>query len=296
MNKILIITDTSSDIPIDYLEQDTFNVLSMIFTINGKPFCEGSDFTHENFYEILPKRETVSAFRIPAAIYIDQFHLAERSGYEHVIVITSDSKTSPMYSSAIEGRGMYLEQNANTSLQIHIFDSLTYSMGTGLIVLEAAKLAREGESINTILSTIDDLSRSVQLIVNSFSIRNLHTDAPIEWIKKMASEITHPFPTFNIVESDAIELPIIKGDHTAFDQFFGYCREALIKNKPPYAVGYAMRAKEARAIAILLEEELGYPPVAIFKVGAFSSYCAGRATITLAFVGENRKEQAVEKQ
>lgn len=293
MNKILIITDTSSDIPTEYLEPDSFNVLSMIFTINGKPFCEGSDFTRENFYEILPKRDAVSTFQIPAAIYIDRFYLAEKNGYEHILIITSDSKTSPMYSSAIEGRGMFLKQNPKTQLKIHVFDSLTYSMGTGLIVLEVAKLIKAGENIDTILSTVEDLSRSVQLIVNSFSIRNLRTDAPLDWIKKMTNEITHPFPTFNIIESDAIELPIIKGDHTAFDQFFGYCREALIKNKPPYAIGYAMRAKEARAIAVLLEEELGYPPVLIYKVGALSSYFAGRAAITLAFIGENRKEQAV---
>ncbi|MGI6267936.1 MAG: DegV family protein [Acutalibacteraceae bacterium] len=290
MNKTLIITDTSSDIPIEYLEQDEFNVLSMIFNINGKPFCEGVDFTHENFYEIIPKREVISSFQIPAAIYIDRFRLAQKAGYENVLVITSDSQTSPMFSSAIEGRGMFLEQNPDSKLNIQIFDSMTYSMGTGLIVLEAAKLAKSGESIDTIISVINDLAKSIQLIVNSFSIRNLRADAPLDWIKKMANEITHPFPTFNIIESDAIELPIVKGDHTAFDQFFGYCYEALIKNKPPYAIGYAMRAKEARAIAILLEEELGYPPVAIYKVGAFSTYCAGRAAITLAFVGDNRKE------
>ena len=289
MSKISIITDTSSDIPLELVEGLPITVLPMIFTINGKPFYEGVDFSHENFYEILPKRESISSFQIPAAVYIDRFSEAEKDGFTDVIVITSDSRTSPMFASAIEGRGMFLEHNPDTTLKIHVVDSLTYTMGTGLIVLEAAKLIVRGMSIGTILSTIDDLSKSVQLIVNSFSIRNLRTDAPIDWLRKITTEITHPFPTFSIVESDAIELPIIKGDHTAFDQFYGYCREALIKNKPPYAVGYAMREKEARAIAILLEEELGYPPVGIYKVGAFSSYCAGRATITLSFIGENRK-------
>ncbi|MEG0978614.1 MAG: DegV family protein [Oscillospiraceae bacterium] len=292
MSKILIITDTSCDIPIELIEPNVIDVIPMIFTINGKPFCEGVDFSSENFYEILPKRESITTFQIHAAVYIDRFVQAQRNGYTDVIVITSDSKTSPMYSSAIEGRGMFLEQNPNSSLSLHLIDSLSYSMGTGLIVLEAAKLIKNNENIETVLATIEDLSRSVQLIVNSFSVRNIRADAPIDWLRKMATEITHPFPTFSIIESDAIELPIIKGDHTAFDQFFGYCREALITNQPPYAVGAAMREKEARAIAMLLEEELGYPPICIYKLGAFSSYCAGRASITLSFVGENRKEQA----
>ena len=36
----------------------------------------------------------------------------------------------------------------------------------------------------------------------------------------------------------------------------------------------AMRAKRGSCYCHLLEEELGYPPVAIYKVGAFSTYCA----------------------
>lgn len=292
MSKILIITDTSCDIPVEFFEPYDIDIIPMIFTINGKPFCEGVDFSKENFYEILPKRETITAFQIPAAVYIDRFRSAEKDGYSDIIVITSDSKISPMYSSAIEGRGMYFEQNPNSPMKIHLIDSVSYSMGTGLIVLEAAKLVKNGENIDVILSVIDDLTHSIQLIINSFNLRNMSTDAPLDWIRKIATGITHPFPTFSIVEGDAIELPIMKGDHTAFDQFLGYCRDALITNKPSYAVGYAMRAKEARAIALLLEEELGYPPVCTYELGAFSSYCSGRAAITLSFIGENRKEQA----
>ncbi len=290
MGKILIITDTSCDIPFELIDALPVEVIPMIFTINGKPFSEGVDFVSENFYEILPKRESITSFQIPAAVYIDRFSEAQKCGYSDVVVITSDSRTSPMYSSAIEGKSMFLEQNANSSLNIHIIDSLTYSMGLGMIVLEAAKLVQQGNTIDIVLEKVDELTRSMHLIINSFSIKNIHTDAPLDWLKKITSEITHPFPTFSIIESDAIELPIIKGDHTAFDQYYGYCREALINNNPPYAVGYALRVKEARAIAMLLEEELGYPPICLYKIGAFSSYCAGRASITLSFIGENRKD------
>ena len=42
---------------------------------------------------------------------------------------------------------------------------MTYSMGTGLIVLEAAKLAKSGESIDTIISVINDLAKTYSLLL-----------------------------------------------------------------------------------------------------------------------------------
>jgi fatty acid-binding protein DegV len=194
-----------------------------------------------------------------------------------------------MYSSAIEGRGMFLEQNLNTKLNIHIIDTHTYSMGTGMIVLAAKKSIEQGKSVYETLSLIDDLVNRVEIMVNSFSIKNLPSDTALDWIKKFTSGIAHPFPTLQIVNSEAQELPIKKGDHTAFDQFFDYCIKALKGHDTEYYIGYTLREKEASALSMVLEKELGVPPQMIYKLGGFSSYCNGRAAITITYLGKSRK-------
>ena len=156
-------------------------------------------------------------------------------------------------------------------------------MGTGLILLDAIKAANDGKSLDEIMSVIEDSKKGITILINSFSVRNLPTDNAFEWMKKALIEFDHPFPTFRIIDGTAEEIEIKKGNHTAFDQFYAYCLEALINEKPQYAVGYASRSKEARATALLLEEELGYPPVALFETGVFTTYVTGTAGILLVF-------------
>lgn len=294
MSKILIITDTSSDIPVELLKKDNIETIPMIFTINGKPFSENVDFSNDNFYEVMSKRDCVSSFQIPAAVYIDRYTNAESQGYTDIFVITSDSKITPMYSSALEGKKMYINNNPNSSMNIHVINSISYTMGTGLLVLATSKLVDENNEPDYILNEINNLTHKIGLIVNSFCIKYTRADDPIEWVKRMTAEITHPYPTFNITEGKAVELSIIKGNHTAFDQFYEYCKKSLEDKKPSYAIGYAVRKKEATAIAMLLENELGYPPVSIYKIGAFSSFCSGIASITLSFLDENTQQKVDE--
>lgn len=72
-------------------------------------------------------------------------------------------------------------------------------------------------------------------------------------------------------------------DHKSFDTLYDCCAESLRESKPDYAIGYACRKKEARALAILLEEELGYAPISIYKLGAISAYTASKDALAFCF-------------
>ena len=54
--------------------------------------------------------------------------------------------------------------------RLHIIDSLKASMGLGLMVLEAARLADKGAGASTILSRLEEMKSSVRCI---FSVQNL---------------------------------------------------------------------------------------------------------------------------
>lgn len=70
----------------------------------------------------------------------------------------------------------------------------------------------------------------------------------------------------------------------SFDKLYECCAESLRADKPDYAIGYASRKIEARALAMLLEEELGYAPTAIYKLGAISAYTIGKDALTFCFI------------
>ena len=76
MDKIRIITDTSSDISVEDAERWDIELLPVLFQIDGKPCYESIDFTNEEFYEMMPEYEKMTAVQIPAAVYLDRYDKA----------------------------------------------------------------------------------------------------------------------------------------------------------------------------------------------------------------------------
>ncbi len=288
MSKTMIITDTCSDLPVELTDGYDIEILATTFNIDERFFSEGIDFSHENFYEILPApKGKIKNFYIPAAVYLDRYKNAATCGFDNVIVIMAGSKDFPMHSSAREAVELFKEQNPTSDLKIEIIDTLNYTMTAGLLVLEAAKLAAQGMDLEELANTVKESAEKMTLIVDAFNIPFSYNDPTKPWKKWITFKGNyHPFPTLKLCNDSAVELPIVKGDHSAFDQFYAYCIEALSKDKPDYAIGYASRVKEARGLALLLEEELGYPPVALYKLGAISSYGASKAAIAVCFKGQ----------
>ncbi len=294
MSKTMIIVDTCSDIPAELTEDYDMELLATTFNIDDRYFNEGIDFTKENFYEILPApKGKIKSFYIPSAVYIDRYKNAATCGYENVIVFTIGTEEEvPMYAAANEAAELFKEQNPTSDLRIEVICIKNYSISAGLIALSAAKLANTGSDIDTIIKSINsDISR-MTMLVDAFNVPPIYNDPTFKWRKWVSfSGSYHPFPALKICNGKAVELPIIKGDHSAFDQFYGYCKEALSAEKPEYAIGYASREKEARGLALLLEEELGYPPIALYKLGALSAYGASKASLVLCYKAPSIENQ-----
>lgn len=284
MSKTMIITDTCSDLSVDLVDKYDVEILAATFHIDGKYFVEGVDFSHENFYEILPTPHgKIKGVAIPAAVFLDRYKNAATCGFTHVLLILAGPDVFPMHISAREAAELFREQNPTADLRIEIVDTNTYSMATGMLVLEAAKLADEGVEFDEILEHISNDAKRMTMLVDAFHIPKSFMDPTKPWSKWLSLKSYHPFPTLKVTTEGATELPIIKGDHSAFDQYLTYCIEALRQSKPDYSIGYATRVNEARALAMLIEEAVGYPPVSFYKLGAISAYGASKAAIALCY-------------
>lgn len=285
MSKTMVITDTCSDLPLGLVDNYDVEVLATTFNIDERFFSEGIDFSHENFYEILPApKGKIKNFYIPAAVFLDRYKNAATCGFDSIAVILAGVADFPMHKSAKEAITLFREQNPTADIKIEVIDTENYSMSAGFLVLKAAKLAASGTDFDTIIEVLKESKDKMILMVDAFNIPFSYNDPTKGWRKWISfGGGYHPYPALKITTKKAEELPIIKGDHSAFDQFYTYCAAALSEKKQDYAIGYATRIKEAKAIAMLLEEELGYPPVALYKLGAVSAYGASKAALALCY-------------
>ncbi|MDO5014693.1 MAG: DegV family protein [Clostridia bacterium] len=279
MSKTLVITDTCSDLTGNATAGFDIEILSTTCRINSKRYSENIDFINKNFYVLMDDRSQIESFKIRPSVYLERFTNAEKDGYRNVIVITIFSNLASMYDSAVEAKQMYEKYNPDSKLKIAVIDSLTQSIGTGYLALYAAKVAKKTRDIEEIVRLCEEFKKSITLLVDSFMIKNLPVSGPFEWFEKTVNSIAKSFPSIIMKEGKPEELPIEKIDHTAFDQFYNFCKDEITKGDKKYAVGFAVREKEAQALSLLLEKETSIKPDFIYYEGAFSSYFNSRASI-----------------
>lgn len=148
MDKVKVITDSTSDLPKSLLEEKDVEVLPLIIEFEGKDYIDGIDIT---FPQLATKMEYSDDFPKTAGInpqrFVECYKKYLDQGYK-IISIHLSSKMSGTYQSACMAKNM-LETD-----DIVVIDSLNVTSGLGLLVLKACRLRDSGMGLSEIENSI----------------------------------------------------------------------------------------------------------------------------------------------
>ncbi|BAP85641.1 hypothetical protein LOOC260_111020 [Paucilactobacillus hokkaidonensis JCM 18461] len=157
--KIAVVTDSTAYLSNDEVAANNIKVVPIPVIIDGKSYQEGIDITTSEFYEKLKSSKSFpSTSQLPLGEMINLYEGLAKEGFDTVISIH--------LSSTISGFVNSLKQIANELDDIKIipYDSQVTVKLMGYLVIEAAKLARQGlnadviiDRLNKLRSTIDNL-------------------------------------------------------------------------------------------------------------------------------------------
>lgn len=140
--KILLMTDTASDIADEDLIASEIMMLPIPITIDGQGYLERMDFTTEEFYDRLAaSKELPVTSHISSFTYEQAYKDAFERGYTHVINVTITSEGSNMFVAAVTGKRQFFEEHPEAvgKMEIKVLDSGSYTLGYGYPLVEAGK-------------------------------------------------------------------------------------------------------------------------------------------------------------
>lgn len=157
---IKIVTDSTSYIPKKYLEKYDISVVSLNILLKNTNRRETS-ISNQTFYKEMEeaKEFAVSSQPTPEEFY-DVFDKIAKNG-DDIVGIFISSEMSGTYSTANLVKNMILEKY---DINIEIIDSRTNCMQMGFIVLEAAKHAKLGKSMNEILDIANNTIKNSRFV------------------------------------------------------------------------------------------------------------------------------------
>ncbi|MCF2144177.1 MAG: DegV family protein [Candidatus Heimdallarchaeota archaeon] len=182
MQKVAIVTDGSSDLPKEIVEKYGITIAPFQVIIGDKSYKMYGDYgelSKEEFYNILKTSKVYPTTAIPTPKGFHQaFEAALKIG-KAVIGIFISEKLSGTYQSA-----MRVANQLFTEKDITLIDSKVAASTLGILVMEAAKLAKEGKTKEEILERIHTLLPHGRLISVMDNLEAAYRSGRLSWTKK----------------------------------------------------------------------------------------------------------------
>jgi len=170
MSNVGIITDTIACLPSNIVDEYGIKIIPIIFNINGKRYRDQVDMKPDEFWKIF---DDIKEYTTSAPSISEFLELFEETSKNHdSIACTFVSKAlSATYESAIQAKEAFLKDHPN--IKIELLDSHTATGAEAFIVMEMAKAAKAGKSLEEVIQTGKDMIPKVGLLATLETLKYL---------------------------------------------------------------------------------------------------------------------------
>lgn len=171
LSKIKIITDSSSDIPAQLIEELEITVVPLKVHFGGETYVDGNELTAEQFYQKLSQAETLPTTSQPSPVdFQEAYQKAIEEGCSGIISIHLSSALSGTFQSAQLAKDMV----DSDKVPIEFIDSRTATYAIGNIVVAAARAAKAGKSLDECLAVANEIRKKQVLLAYVDTLEYLH--------------------------------------------------------------------------------------------------------------------------
>ena len=146
---VRIITDSVADIPSQVVRELGITVIPVLVRFGEETYRDGIDMTTDQFYERLVHSRVMPVTSVPSLDMFARTYAMLAEETDEILVIMLSAKLSGIYNAALQSVSLL-----ESKCRIEVVDSKLAVMAQGFVVIEAAKAARDGASLNEILEIV----------------------------------------------------------------------------------------------------------------------------------------------
>ena len=206
--KVAIVTDASGDIPPELEEKYNITILPILINFDEESFKSvgiEKGFTWDEFYEIAEKE--VPSTGIPGpGVFMKTFNKALENA-DSVIGIFISNKLSGVYNTATMVAKQHMPDN-----DISIYHAGVNSVGVGVVVVEAARLAAAGHTKADVCKKVENWIKKVNYAGIINQLDNLVRTGRLSKTKKFFANILKYKPVLGFEDDEIHVYGNIKAD------------------------------------------------------------------------------------
>lgn len=286
---IKIITDSACDLTRDYIKNNNIGLLSLILNLNGQAIKDdlGETLSYKDFYNKMREGATPTTSQINAHEFEEEFIKYIKNG-DSIIYISLSSNLSGTFNSANIAKKNLMDEYPNAN--IYLVDSLSVSVGQGLLVAKACEMRDSGIGAEEIVNWLEENKRKVIHSILIDDLNHLKRGGRISGATAAIGGLLNIKPTlFLDDEGKLIQGEKIKGKKKALRFLVNEVREKAVdtENEILY-ICHGDCLEEAETLRDMILEEVKFKNVIINYVGNVVGAHAGPGVLAAVFLGSNR--------
>lgn len=281
MQKIKLMTDSSSDISIEQEKELGIRILCFPVTVEDKGYHERIDFTTEEFYQILQTSPKIpSHAQITTMEFKDTYGEYYKKGYTDLIYVSINSRGSATFNNSVLAKTQFYEENpqAKEHFHIHLIDSKTYSGAYGYAVTEGAKKAQKGVQADEIIAFIKEWVSNVKIYFATYSLEFAKKSGRISAAASFMGELLGLRPILTFIDGKSKILEKVRGDSAVVPKILDLAQANRIPHTP-YLLLHGSQADRNDEIRSESEKMFGEKAEGIYYLGATISINSGPKTV-----------------
>lgn len=260
MSKIKIVTDSSLTIEPELVEKYDITVIPLSVMIDGVMYSD-SDLKEEGKFLNMMRnsKELPKTSQPPVGVFAEVYESLMKNGAEHIVSIHITHTLSGTVEAARQGANL-------AGADVTVIDSTFTDQCQKFQVVQAAKLAQEGGSLEEVIAKVEEVRQKSELYIGVSTLENLVKGGRIGRVTGLISSLLNIKVVMEMVDCELN--PIIKGRglktfNKWLDNFIEYAKG---KKVAEIGISYCGTADMANGFKEKLQV-LG-APIAVLETGS----------------------------
>lgn len=290
MKEFVIVTDTTTDLPRDYVEKHHLYMMSLPYTLEGTSYTWEKPMPVKDFYDKMRAGSlpTTSQANPEEAALLYESILKDND--VDILHIAFSSGLSGSFNSCRIAAADVCEKYPDH--RIVVVDSLAATLGQGLLVYKAVQLKEAGKSLDEVAAWVEE---NKYHLVHNFTVDDLfhlHRGGRLSKTAAIVGTMINLKPVLHVDdEGHLVMLSKVRGRKKSLIGLVD-CMEKQLgdwKDKNDIIfISHGDCEEDAQYVAKLVREKFGYESFLINTIGATIGTHSGPGTVALFFMGEYR--------
>jgi DegV family protein with EDD domain len=284
---VKILSDSACDLPDEILEEYNIDTLPILVSKGEEEYLDKVTLDPKTMYDEMRKGVVYKTAQIPPQMFSEKFEEIAKNN-ESVIYVCFSSGLSGTYNTSLIVRDE--TKRKYPDLDIDIVDSRSASVGFGLLVYKAAKMAKEGKSKEEILKMLDFYVKHIEHIFTVDNLEYLFRGGRVTRAQAFVGGLLNIKPILDIPEDGTLR-PIenVRGRKKLLNRMIDIMEERggnADLTHQTIGINHGDDLEGALTLKKMIEERYGCTDFVVNIIGCAIGAHAGPGTLSVFFLNE----------